>query len=653
MIVTHVRIWPLDPVTGNRVEVRFTAHADGSIGRKINSAGDMHWEPALAQQPQLRIMLFDGAFASDIAPGQASFEINLGVARNTWPGIDYYAWAGAKIEIRAGAVEAAWPRALVFAGKIATYARKAQKLSISAQVDTEPFVADVLSRTYAGNGGSEGPADLKDRAKPLVLGHAKNVEPVLIDAVNSVYQFSGYGPIEEVTTLFERGSDFGTTPTDHADYTALVAATIAPGHWDTCLAEGMIRLGAPQYGVITGDIKGHKVGSATPRLTGAIITALADIAGVDPALIASDSLDAIDGAVPFPINLVLNDQVTFIEAAQSLCLPLNAQGGIGLTGQFFAARIDLGREPTITLDAQGRASPQVSDAREEYVRPPFWRTVMGAERSWRVHTSDEIASDAAGNGAPRHEPAAGTLSFTANHTGAIDAEQLPKNLVLRRYNGIVEVTADATWSIVSQGSITGGTVTVTNGVATIPTGCVIPLSTTIQVKSVLSGFEIITPVAVTRIDAAAPTSGSGGGTTVSDNTLNSVSNTTKVALSDIMTVKTGSSGQIDFAGTLSIIAAAASPAGTFGADLRWKWRAVGGSFADVGASDLTEAAGAVVFHDTELGIYISEDGLISAAATKTGLTASTDYEVQLWGARDSASPTKTISFGGSVSATGS
>jgi hypothetical protein len=235
----------------------------------------------------------------------------------------------------------------------------------------------------------------------------------------------------------------------------------------------------------------------------------------------------------------------------------------------------------------------------------------------------------------------------------IDAEQLPKNLVLRRYNSVVEVTADATWTVVSQGSITGGTVTVTGGVVTVPSGCIIPLATTIQIKSALSGFEITTPIAVTRIDAAAPSGGSGGGTTVTDSTFNTVTNTTKVALSDVLTVKTGTAGTITFAGLLSIIAASASPAGTFGADLRWKWRAVGGSFADVGASDLAEASSAVVVHDLELGIYIAEDGVISAADSKTGLTASTDYEVQLWGARDSSSPTKTISFGGSVSATGS
>jgi hypothetical protein len=61
MIVTLVRIWPLDPVMQNRVEIRLTAFADGSIGRKINHTGDMNWEPALAQDPTLRIMLFDGA----------------------------------------------------------------------------------------------------------------------------------------------------------------------------------------------------------------------------------------------------------------------------------------------------------------------------------------------------------------------------------------------------------------------------------------------------------------------------------------------------------------------------------------------------------------------------------------------------------------
>jgi hypothetical protein len=57
--------------------------------------------------------------------------------------------------------------------------------------------------------------------------------------------------------------------------------------------------------------------------------------------------------------------------------------------------------------------------------------------------------------------------------------------------------------------------------------------------------------------------------------------------------------------------------------------------------------------ELESGIYYMYPGSISVGATVTGLSANTDYEVQLWAARDTSSPTKTISFGGTASATGS
>lgn len=713
------RLWPLDPVTGDRIEVCVSAHGDGVVGRKINGLGGLRWVPAITQPPALRISLFDGAFASAVSVAQAGMQINVaGPLLRAFPNIGRYAWAGAKVEIYAQDPDTAWPWPAVFVGKVASYARAAQSLTLSLQIDTEPFQADVLSAKYAGTGGAEGSVDLAGRVKPLVIGWALNVEPVLIDATNSVYQFSGYGPIEEVVALFERGSDFGPEVADYADYAALVAASIPPGTWGTCLAEGMIRLGAPAYGVITGDVKGHKVGASTPRLTGAVIAELANIADLDSALINASSLSALDTAVPYPINLVLDSQVSVLEIAQKLALPCNAQAGIGLDGRLFAARINLAASAQMTLHAQGKRKPLVTDSREEYVSPPFWRTVLGANRCWRVHSKDEIAFEApfvprglydpaetyregqfvdiadgsqwlyiyptptSGNApptwptasntwwsnlrppitaegisVPRHDPASGSATFTANYAGALDADQLPFTIQFKRLHGITDRSGDATWSIVSQGSITGVTVTVADGVVSIPSGAVIPPATEIEVKSVIDGYEISSKIAVTRLDAAPPsTGGTGGPTTVTDNTLNSVSNTTMVALSDVMTVKTGSGGTITFAGVLSIIAAAASPDGVFGAQMRWKYRPVGGSFSDVG-SVINETVEAEVFYE-ELGEppisrYFRSNGSINVAESQTGLSANTDYEVQLWGARDTSTPTKTLSFGGTVSAAGS
>jgi Putative phage tail protein len=249
----------------------------------------------------------------------------------------------------------------------------------------------------------------------------------------------------------------------------------------------------------------------------------------------------------------------------------------------------------------------------------------------------------------RHEPGDTTAAFTANYAGTLDAGQLPRNIAFKRWQITADVTADATWAIDSQGGITGGTVTVVDGIVTIPSGVSIPAATEIVVSSAYDGVTLISRIAVTKSNGASPP-GTGGGTSVSDSTFGTVSGTTLAAISDLMTVKTGTGGQLTFSAPLSIYAAAASPDGIFGAIGQWRYRPVSGSFSDAG-TQADEIFAATV--ELESGVYFASAGYIDISATVTGLTASTDYEVQLFAARDSSSPTKTLSFGGTATVTGS
>lgn len=381
------RITPLHAATGDRYTVRVCNMND----RRVTGIGGETWEPAMVQAPILGIALWNGDFQQPVQPAAATLGFNVKVLKETYEYADASRWVGATVEIFAESPDRAWPWEPRFAGKVTGFGRKGQVLSLSCEADDASLKGKILTATYAGTGGAEGMADLKNKLKPLVLGRALSVEPVLINAVDMVYQFSGYGAIEEVTTLFERASAFPAAVADHANYAALVAATITPGNWATCLAEGMIRLGAPAYGVITGDVKGHKVGSATPRLTGQIISALATIAGVDPAKIDTASLDAMDAAVPYYVNVVISDQAEFIDQARDMALGCNYQSGLSLTGKFFVTGIDFDSQEMLTFEAQGRRSPQVLQAEEADVSAPYWKTIMGAERCWRPHTTEEIA----------------------------------------------------------------------------------------------------------------------------------------------------------------------------------------------------------------------------------------------------------------------
>src|SRR5690606_10729588 len=93
------------------------------------------------------------------------------------------------------------------------------------------------------------------------------------------------------------------------------------------------------------------------------------------------------------------------------------------------------------------------------------------------------------------------------------------------------------------------------------------------------------------------------------------------------------------------------PIGSFGAVARWQYKPGGGSFTNIGASDIEETYTASV--DFEPPNYFGNNGSINTEASISGLDPDTEYTVRLMMARDSASPAKTIGLTGTVFAQGS
>lgn len=386
-----IELTPLDPVAGTRVTLRLASAQD----RTITDLNGVRWWPGIIRKPSLSMSLFDGDFTSSIDVGQANLELSLAALEKLNSNARRFVWAGAAITIYAGVSGQAWPWTTVFAGKVKTFRAQASNLSISATVDDEPFSAQVLSAAYAGTGGLEGGADIKGKPKPWAFGAPKNVEPVLIDSINSVFQVSAYGAIKSVVTLYERGTAFGSSFGNYSDYPALVAANIPAGRWATCLVSGLIRLGAPPYGLITADIEGDYEGLVWARLPGQILQRIATVLSISSGVIDSTSLGAIDTyAATLPaggnISLYLTEQESYLDLAQRLALTFNAQAGISWIGKLFMTRVAIGGA-VATLDSQQKRLPRVIDCIETDVSPPYTKIQMGAQKCWRVHTFDEIA----------------------------------------------------------------------------------------------------------------------------------------------------------------------------------------------------------------------------------------------------------------------
>lgn len=375
-------IEPLDLALDERVVLRLSSDASVAAASHDGEA----WWPAIPTPPTLGIDLFDGDFTSPVDVSTGQMGIRMDVVNELSGSVRDFNWADAPVQlfdVRDGTAYS------LFVGKVTRFAMEDFLLQLTMAVDTEPFEIDVLGSEYAGTTGIEGGDDIKGRVKPWVFGRALNVEPVLIDAIDNVYQVSAYGPIHAINAVYERGASFGPAEGDYANYDALVAADISEGEWATCLAQGLFRLGAPQAGVITCDVDGDN-GGGFLRRTGAILLRIAEVLGISTALIDEDSLEQLDLQVPYNVNVVISGQISLLDLAQAMAAPCNAVAGVSMLGKLFTSRVVLGNA-VLTLDAQGRQIPPVLGAARQTVRPPYKRIKMGAAQCWRVHTFDEIA----------------------------------------------------------------------------------------------------------------------------------------------------------------------------------------------------------------------------------------------------------------------
>ena len=401
-MIVLAELTPLNPVTG----LRETLRASSANDSKVTGLNDLIWQPAISVPPILGIRLFKGDFDGTIAPSGGSITIQIDRYMRTNPAARGFIWQGARIKLWAGNLGQAWPWTQVFEGVVDgdSFTAQGNKVSLNVKSDISPFEKDALTLKYLGTGGIEGGEGLKGQVKPFLLGRCSNVEPVLIDAVNNVYQFSGYGPIQAVNTLYERGSAFPVSSGNHATYAALVAASVPNGGWATCINSGLIRLGAPQYGVITGDVDGDSFGGTWRRKTGEIVQRIASNAGISGALIDTASWNALDTALSsLPnqgrIGYFMDSQRSVLDVAAALAAPCNAQTGVSLLGKLFACRMVIGAG-SLVLDAQQRQLPRVTSSEESGVSPPFSYMQFGYDKAWRVHTSDEIAFVAITDGSP-------------------------------------------------------------------------------------------------------------------------------------------------------------------------------------------------------------------------------------------------------------
>lgn len=150
----------------------------------------------------------------------------------------------------------------VFAGLGTVWEPGLRDLTIPLSGALSWLDVDLVGRVYAGTGGLQGDTNVSGQSLPKLRGRVTNITPVLIDAVNSVYQVND-GPAT-ISALYEGGYAGGIVSAGVvAD---LYAASPDPGTYtiQTSSTGTWIRLGTkPVYG-ITVDAFGSFPSGADP-----------------------------------------------------------------------------------------------------------------------------------------------------------------------------------------------------------------------------------------------------------------------------------------------------------------------------------------------------------------------------------------------------
>jgi hypothetical protein len=381
-VLIHIR--PLDQASGERVDVRA---GDGASAEVFGAAG-LVWDPAIIARPQLSIELFTAQMDGKVQAGRAQFSLSLN-AVTSHPRASSLYWRGSEVSI--WDTDTPYSSTPAFRGHITagTPDRDTGRIAITAEVSGAVLIdKPLLTRTFGGGGGADGDGGKRGVLKPAGFGIVKNIEPVWFDQTRNIGMIDGYGNTVSIGWLGEGRSTFGPSVGNYTNYAALAAAIdskqVPPGRWATCLAEGMVGLGAPPSGIITVDaVFGiNRVGSLMQRI-------LRTHAGLDEERIDSAAFAALDAAVNRAVHYWTADQRNIRDLVEAIARSANASPFLTFEGEFSITRVT-GGAPALELDLAGGTAPRVLNARNAVVDPPAYRLAARAARPARVLSYDEI-----------------------------------------------------------------------------------------------------------------------------------------------------------------------------------------------------------------------------------------------------------------------
>lgn len=365
--------------------LRFATGGSGAAA----GVGGFQWESVIVRRPRLTLDLFSPALDGKIQTGKGDLVINVDKITQAddtllyWPGAPITIYDATDLDLATAPVE--------FTGfvKSASMDLDTSQLSLAFEVATDSLDRPLLFNQFTGGGGINGTPEFRGKVMPAGFGSCQNVEPLWFDPTNNVGMIDGYGNCTAITALFEGGNDFGAKVADYPDYATLVARivdkTVAPGRWATCVAQGLIGLGAPPYKSITADATfgTNRPGAMMSRI-------LSTHAGIAAGSIDSAAFTALDTAVNRAVHYWTPNQRTCRDMLEAIAGSCNASPIVTFQGKFSVVRA-FGGANIATIDRLTRAgAPRWTKWRALDPDTPAWRMSMRAARPGVILDVDQI-----------------------------------------------------------------------------------------------------------------------------------------------------------------------------------------------------------------------------------------------------------------------
>ncbi|MFZ5669136.1 MAG: hypothetical protein ACOY4K_06555 [Pseudomonadota bacterium] len=302
-----------------------------------------------------------------------------------------YGFDGRSVVIRRG-VPGAYPAAFetLFTGTIRGRPTVNLKEVVLSLLDKQHiFDRPLLTNRYGGtnvlpNGIDGTTDDLAGKAKPRLFGRAMNIAPPCVNTSRLVYQISD-GQIASVEGVYDRGEPL-VAGVDRADSGALLSTAPAAGTYDTCLAEGLIRLGSSPAGEIT--IDATQGSAATDRTASSLLVMLALAAGVTAGEIADEDVADLAADAPAVLGIwVSGENETYAKVMDQIAESVGGFYGFDPAGVLRMGRlVEPEGDPELSIEQYDVKGIERRAARDGDL--PSWAYTVQHSRVWTVQTSD-------------------------------------------------------------------------------------------------------------------------------------------------------------------------------------------------------------------------------------------------------------------------